>query len=45
MKGEFDKIDKLEDLYAWIEDLQTKKLWVQNRRSSNWPIGATRIVQ
>ena len=45
MKEEFDKIQKLDDLYTWIEDLQTKKLWVQNRRSSNWPIGATRIVQ
>lgn len=45
MKEEFDKIKKLDDLYTWIEDLQTKKLWVQDRRSSNWPIGATRIVQ
>lgn len=46
LKEEFYQIKSLDDIYKWIEKLQTGRLWIEDGISSpHWPIGATRVVQ
>ena len=43
---EFEKITTVDEIYGFIEKLQTERLWVPGgERSPNWPVGLTRVVQ
>jgi hypothetical protein len=46
---EFEKITMngtVDDIYAFIERLQTERIWLPaGERSPNWPVGLTRVVQ
>lgn len=46
LKDELYQIKDIDGIYAWIEKLQTERLWLEGgTRSPYWPIGSTRIVQ
>ena len=43
---QFEKITTVDEIYGFIEKLQTERLWVAGgERSPNWPVGLTRVVQ
>ena len=43
---EFEKINTTDGLYDFIENLQNDQLWIKSgKRSPNWPVGVTRMVQ
>ena len=43
---QFEKIETPDQIYAFIEKLQTERIWVPaGERSPNWPVGLTRVVQ
>lgn len=45
-KEEFEQIKTSDDMYTWLESHLNERLYLPvGRRSPNWPIGATRMIQ